>query len=101
MRKAIPISVSRTLRLLGEHVMTWRKLHRLTAATVAARANVTRDTLRAIEHGSGTASTENLLRVLRVIGVMDSVVRAADPYESDVGKLRASETLPIRVRRQR
>jgi transcriptional regulator with XRE-family HTH domain len=93
-----PLAVERSLRLLGEHVSNWRKLNRLTAAQVAERANVSRETLRAIEHGKGTASTENLLRVLRIVGIMDKVVAAADPYQTDVGRLRMDETLPKRVR---
>lgn len=94
-----PLSVARSLRLLGEHVSTWRKLNRLTAAQVAERAGISRDTLRAIEQGRGTASMENLLRVLRTVGIMDAVVKAADPYETDVGRLRMDEILPKRVRR--
>ena len=84
--------------MLGEHVSTWRKLNRLTAAQVAERANVPRLTLRAVEQGKGTVSTENLLRVLRIVGIMDKVVAAADPYETDVGRLRMDEVLPKRVR---
>lgn len=57
-----------------------------------------RDTLRAIEQGKGTVSTENLMRVLRIIGIMDAVVKSADPYETDVGRLRMDEILPKRVR---
>jgi len=97
--RVTPPAVDRALRVLGEHVSNWRKLNRLTAAQVAERANVSRVTLRAIEQGRGTASTENLLRVLRIIGIMDSVVAAADPYQTDVGRLRMDEILPKRVRR--
>jgi len=93
-----PLSVTRSLRLLGTHVSNWRKLNRLTAAQVAERAGISRDTLRAIEQGKGTASTENLMRVLRTIGIMDVVVKSADPYETDVGRLRMDEILPKRVR---
>ena len=93
-----PLAVERALRVLGEHVANWRKLNRLTAAQVAERANISRETLRAIEQGRGTASTENLLRVLRIVGIMDSVVAAADPYKTDVGRLRMDEILPKRVR---
>lgn len=93
-----PLAVARALRVLGEHVSDWRKLQRLTSAQVAERAGVSRDTLRAIEQGKGTTSTENLLRVLRVLGVLDSVVAGADPYQTDVGRLRADESLPKRVR---
>ena len=93
-----PLPVVRGLRVLGTHVSNWRKLNRLTAAMVAERAGISRDTLRAIEQGKGTVSTENLLRVLRIIGIMDAVVKSADPYETDVGRLRMDEILPKRVR---
>jgi transcriptional regulator with XRE-family HTH domain len=96
--QAMPLAVGRGLRLLGERVATWRKLQRLTAAQVAERAGISRDTLRSIEQGKGTASTENLLRVLRILGILDPVLDAADPYQTDVGKLRADEILPKRVR---
>jgi transcriptional regulator with XRE-family HTH domain len=93
-----PIAVQRSLRTLGQHVATWRKLQRITAAQLAERAGITRDTLRSIEYGTGTASSENLFRVLRAIGVMETVVAAADPYSTDIGKLRVDEQLPQRVR---
>jgi transcriptional regulator with XRE-family HTH domain len=96
--RVTPLAVERGLRILGEHVSNWRKLNRLTAAQVAERANISRETLRAIEQGKGTASTENLFLVLRIIGIMDSVVAAADPYQTDVGRLRMDEILPKRVR---
>jgi transcriptional regulator with XRE-family HTH domain len=96
-----PLAVARSLRLLGVHVATWRKLQRLTAAQLAERAGISKDTLRSIEQGKGTASTENLLRVLRIIGILDQVVTAADPYQTDVGRLRADEILPQRVREGR
>jgi transcriptional regulator with XRE-family HTH domain len=98
MSKEQPLGVTRNLRVLGEHVSAWRKLQRLTTTSVAARAGVTRNTLRAIEQGTGTTSTENLFRVLRVLGIADGIVSAADPYKSDVGKLRVDEVLPRRVR---
>jgi transcriptional regulator with XRE-family HTH domain len=98
-REAVtPLAVARALRVMGTHVSNWRKLQRLTAAQVAERAGISRDTLRAIEQGKGTASTENLFRVLRIVGILDNVVAAADPYQTDVGRLRADEILPRRVR---
>jgi hypothetical protein len=41
---------------------------------------------------------ENLLRVLRGLGVLDSLPKALDPYETDIGRLRSDERLPQRVR---
>src|SRR5208283_5394213 len=93
-----PLAVARALRVMGTHVSNWRKLQRLTAAQVAERAGISRDTLRAIVLGNGTATTENLFRVLRILGILDGVVAAADPYQTDVGRLRADEILPRRVR---
>lgn len=44
---------------------------------------------------------ENLFRVLRALGVLDALPKAVDPYESDIGRLRADEQLPERVRPRR
>jgi transcriptional regulator with XRE-family HTH domain len=76
----------------------WRKLRGLTQAQLADRAGVSRDTLVRLEGGDGGVSFENLLRILRGLGVLDSVHRALDPYESDIGRLRSEERLPQRVR---
>lgn len=92
------MSVERALREFGRHVATWRRLERLPVQLVAERAGISRDTLRAIETGRGSVSLENCFRVLRILGVMDGVVRAADPYETEVGRRRADEILPQRVR---
>ena len=94
-----PISVAKALRDLGTHLETWRKLQRLPVVTVAERAGISRDTLRSIEQGRGGASVENVMRVMRVLGVMDSVIQAADPYTTDVGKLRVDEILPKRIKK--
>jgi hypothetical protein len=37
--------------------------------------------------------------VARALGVLDRVVGAFDPYETDLGRARADEVLPKRVRR--
>lgn len=41
---------------------------------------------------------ENLLRVARALGVLELLTKALDPYATDVGRLRAEEKLPTRVR---
>jgi hypothetical protein len=50
-----------------------------------------------LENGDG-ASLENVLRVARALGVLDSLVTALDPYATDVGRLRSQEALPKRIR---
>lgn len=96
-----PVSVQRALRQLGEDIVIWRKLQRLTAAQVADRAGVDVKTLRSLEHGEGSASLENTLRVARAIGVLDKLAVSLDPYATDVGRLRTEERLPVRVRPSR
>lgn len=95
-----PAAIRRGLRSLAEDIGTWRRLRGLTQAQVADRAGLSLDTVKRLEHGDGGVSTENLLRVLRALGALDSLLRAVDPYETDVGRLRSEEELPRRVRRR-
>jgi transcriptional regulator with XRE-family HTH domain len=92
--------VSRAARQIGENLTTWRKLQNLTAAQVADRAGVSRTTLSKLEHGESGVSLGVVLEVLRALGQLDAVVKATDPYESDLGRVRASQELPQRVRRR-
>lgn len=93
-----PLPVRKALRDLGNDVQVWRKLRGLTQAQVADRANVGLRTLVRLEQGDGAVSLEKVLRVLRALGVLKSLSRALDPYESDIGRLRSDEQLPRRVR---
>jgi len=95
-----PIPVGLALERVGEDVAAWRKLQGLTAAQLASRAGITTRTLWNIEHGDG-ATFENVLRVARVIGLLDKLAGALDPYDTDVGRLRSDENLPQRVRSRR
>lgn len=94
-----PLPISRALGTVGQHLATWRRLRQLTAEQVADRAGVARTTVVALEGGQGTL--ENTLRVARALGVLDLLVRAIDPYETDLGRARADEELPKRVRPSR
>jgi transcriptional regulator with XRE-family HTH domain len=91
-----PVAVTSGQRRMGEQLATWRKLRQLTAAQVADRAGISRHTVRRLESGEGV-SMENLLRVARVLGVLDNLVAALDPYATDLGRLRSQEALPERV----
>ena len=99
-RRTPPV-VRRALRALGEDVLAWRRLRGLTQAQLADRAGISRSTLERLEHGDGGVAIENMMRVLRALGILDSLTRAIDPYESDIGRLRSEESLPRRVRPRR
>lgn len=95
-----PIGVTRALRDIGDDFASWRKLRRLTMAEVAERAGVGVNTVQRLEKGDGT-TLENVLRVARALGVLEALTASLDPYQSDLGKLRADEALPERVRQRR
>lgn len=95
-----PVAVASGQRRMGEQLATWRRLRQLTAAQVADRAGISRHTVMRLENGEG-ASMENLLRVARALGILDSLVAALDPYSTDFGRLRSQEALPQRVRTPR
>jgi len=92
-----PRRIRRAQLQVGEDLRTWRRLQRLTVEEVADRAGIGRTTVLRLEAGDG-ANLGTLLRVARALGVLDQLVTSLDPYESDVGRLRADEALPERVR---
>jgi transcriptional regulator with XRE-family HTH domain len=93
-----PLPVRRALRDIGGHVQSWRKLRGLTQNQLADRAGVDRKSLMRVERGDGGVSFEIVLRVLHGLGVLDSMPVTLDPFGTDVGRLRADEQLPRRVR---
>src|ERR1700744_5789678 len=96
--RPLPLAIRRANRQLGEDVKTWRKLRGLTQTQLADRAGISRGVLSRLENGAEGVSLESFLRVLRALGVLESLTRAIDPYESDVGRLRSGEELPKRIR---
>jgi transcriptional regulator with XRE-family HTH domain len=93
-----PPAIKRATRGLAEDIAAWRKLRGLTQAQLADRSGIARSTLARFEQGDGGISLENLLRMLRALGILENLLKALDPYESDIGRLRSDEELPRRVR---
>lgn len=94
-----PAKTRRAQARVGEGLAAWRKLHGLTARQVAERAGISPATLSRLENGKTPVSLETFLNVARVLGQLDRVVDAVDPYETDFGRIRADQHLPQRVRR--
>lgn len=99
MKRPPQARVLRSAKQMGSQVQTWRKLQSLTADQVAERAGITRTTLRRVENGELGVSLGAYLNVLRALGQLDRAVKAIDPYETELGRGRADEILPQRVRR--
>lgn len=96
-----PLPVRRALRDVSAGVSRWRRLRGLTQAQLAERAGVSRGVARRLEAGDGGVSLENVLRILRALGIAELVTDALDPLNSDIGRLRAEQKLPVRVRPRR
>ena len=96
-----PLPIRRAQRALAESARTWRKLRGLTQSQLADRADVSRGVVQRLEAADGGVSVENLLRILRALGIHDLLVQALDPFASDIGRLRADQELPRRVRPKR
>ena len=93
----MPKAVATTLKTIGEDLTTWRKLRQLTARQVADRAGISISTVLRLESGK-SSSLESLIRVARALGIHEELKIALDPYSTDIGRLRADEALPRRVR---
>lgn len=91
--------VQAAAKSIGEQFVAWRKLQGLTAVQVSERAGISRTTLRRIEAGDSGVGMQAFLSVARALGVLEALVTAMDPYETDLGRARADEALPKRVRR--
>ena len=96
--KATPARIRRAGADIGAQLAAWRKIQDLTAQQVAERANISRDTLRRLEHGEVGVSMETVLSVARALGALDRLVDALDPYRTDLGRARAATALPKRIR---
>ncbi|MDF2443064.1 MAG: hypothetical protein JWR01_1267 [Subtercola sp.] len=90
--------VARAQRDLGDQLRTWRKLHSLTIEQVAERARTTRQTVARLEQGDGSVGIGIVLEICRALGLLDQVVKSLDPFESDLGRARAEDRLPKRIR---
>lgn len=95
-----PVKVAHALRDVGISLRSWRQLHGLSQAQVAERARISEQTVRALEAGKGSVSSESLFRVFLIIGLVDNVVETIDPLSSPLGRARLAERLPQRVRKQ-
>lgn len=95
--RSTPRPVISAMRELGENFATWRKLRLLTVSQLADRAGVSVATVSRMEAGKG-CTVESLWRISRALGILKEMSEASDPFNSDVGRLRADNALPQRVR---
>lgn len=99
MNRPIPAQTKLAARAMGENIATWRKLVGITSNELAAKAGVSRPTISRLESGDPSVSLATFLNVCRSLSILNQVVDATDPYETDLGRARSDQQLPQRVRR--
>ncbi len=92
---------TRDLHALGAHIANARRTQDMTSALLAARAGISRQTLSRIEAGDGSPRIDSVLSVLRVLGLAEAVVAAADPLTTEFGRANADRAARRRVRAPR
>ena len=93
-----PIPVSRAMRTIAANLDLTRRQQRITLELLAERANLSVPTVRRLlNEGAGTF--ENFLRVARILGLLQGVEDATDPLNTPIGRARAEQDVPKRVRR--
>lgn len=101
MKRPLPVKTALTAKEIGENLASWRKMLGLTSQQVAERAAVARTTVSKLENGDSSVSFATFLNVARALGILDAVALSTDPYETDLGRARADQALPQRVRKRR
>lgn len=101
MKRPVPMRTKLAAKRIGDNLSSWRKMHRITSEQLAEKAAVSRGTISRIENGDPTVSFATFLNVCRSVGIIDRVVEATDPYETELGRVRADQDLPQRVRGQK
>ena len=92
-----PIPVARAMRDVAANLNLARRQQRINIELLAQRANLSVPTVRTVLN-DGKGSFENFLRIARVLGLLDTVVAGTDPLNTPIGKLRADQDAPLRVR---
>jgi len=98
----LPTRVRRSLVQVGRGVNIARRRRKLTAAMMAERIGVTRQTFRRVEQGDPTVAMGTYLMALFVLGLeWGGLERSADPHADQTGTALQIADLPAKVRPKR
>jgi transcriptional regulator with XRE-family HTH domain len=84
---------------VGQHIKTARIRRNLTILELANRVHVDDLTISRIEKGDPSINFKNLVTVLMVLGLEDSVFDIADPNADELGRALELKKYPKRVRK--
>ncbi|MHB8564703.1 MAG: helix-turn-helix domain-containing protein [Acidiferrobacteraceae bacterium] len=94
----LPPTVKRSLTKLGADLATARRKRGLTAAAVAERMGVGKNTYLRVEKGDPTVMLGIYAMALFALGLGDKFRDLVDPSHDDTGLMLDEERLPKRVR---
>ena len=94
---SLPLPVVRVLKKLGEDIADARKRRRISTATMAERARISRPTLVRLERGDSNVSLGIFSTVLFVLGMHERLAELADAAQDRLGMDLESELLPKRI----
>src|SRR5687767_6488844 len=97
----LPLPVRRALGKLGTDLSAARRRQRISMATLAERAFITRKTLGRVERGDAGVSVGIYATVLFALGMIERLQDLADATADRLGQALEDERLPKRVRSRR
>lgn len=93
----LPMPAMNALRKLGQDISDARRRRRITVELMAARANVSKNTLARIEKGEPSVSIGKYASVLFVLGMTERLGDLVDSVHDLTGRQLEEESLPKRV----
>ena len=91
--------VEELLQHVGQNIRTARSRRNLTILELANRVHVDERTISRLEKGDPSINFKNLVTVLMVLGLEDSVFDIADPNADELGRALELQKYPKRVRK--
>ena len=91
--------VEELLQQVGQNIKTARIRRNLTILELANRVHVDERTISRLEKGDPSINFKNLVTVLMVLGLEDSVFDLADPNADELGRALDLQKYPKRVRK--
>lgn len=91
--------VAELLQHVGQNIRTARIRRNLTILELANRVHVDERTISRLEKGDPSINFKNLVTVLMVLGLEDSVFDIADPNADELGRALELKKYPKRVRK--
>ena len=91
--------VEELLQQVGQNIRTARIRRNLTILELANRVHVDERTISRLEKGDPSINFKNLVTVLMVLGLEDSVFDFANPNTDEVGRALELKKQPKRVRK--